>query len=369
VPYPSNTSKRSNSIQSYRGEVSLLRTMWPFRTPDNRRRKKSPRKRGVDPRGSLGGISQGSSESPSTNEESSNNNGSSSSHSNSNTMRSSRGLPPQHQNRREYRGAATSSNSATSNSNEEDKMRLRSFLRGAMSQRVVATPDEEQRSQMMKKVLARTKTMDHRKPTNPEQSTAAAETISQAGASSVASSLSHHSRSTLTLSTHQEEGQYASARAEEQNKTFARRLERVDANPVATDFRNRLRTVTKTSPIRPVSQSQQQSTTSMLDSKTREMIQDRFRKRLQPVAPSKIDRESHVNQIEDETKFDNDDPDLEGYDTFFQTLQQEVHGQHSLVNSCDSNVFVVGSLSFCSSYCLLMFHTLALAFLFGRDAT
>eukprot|EP00977_Amphora_coffeiformis_P009956 scaffold2326_cov171-Amphora_coffeaeformis.AAC.4 len=300
--------------------------MWRFRTPDNRRRKKSPRKRGVDPKGSLGGISQGSSESPSTLDSSDNNNN----NNGSNAMRSRGGAPPQHQSRRDYRGAvaAASSSSVTSNSNEEDKMRLRSILRGAMSQRVIATPDEEQRSLMMKKVLARTQSMDHRKPTPSEQPSVAVETTSQAGASSVASSLSYHTRSTISLSTHQEEGNAATVRPEEQNKTIPRRLERVDANPMATDFRNRLRHVTKSSPLRPVTQ---QSTTTMLDSKTREMIQDRFRKRLQPVAPAKVVRETHVYEQADETKADEDDPDLEGYDTFFQTLQQEVHGQHSLL--------------------------------------
>ena len=271
-------------------------------------------------------------------------------------MRSS--TVPLQQSRRDYRNTATSSSSVTSN-NEEDKMRLRSFLRGAISQKVVATPDEEQQSKlMMKRVLARTQSMDPRRATSSssEQASSAAETTSQA-ASSVASSLSLQTRSTLSLHEHP-------ATIEEEPKPPTRRLERVDANPMAADFRNRLRNATRSSPVRPMAPhlQQQQQSTSMLDSKTREMIQERFRNRHQVAAASKVAvRETIV--YEEEKQVDDDDPDLEGYDTFFQTLQQEVHGQHSLV--CYFYALFHLFPSRIVSNLIVSFFTSALGLLFG----
>jgi hypothetical protein len=114
-------------------------------------------------------------------------------------------------------------------------------------------------------------------------------------------------------------------------------MERVEANPTAADFRNRLRKATHLSPEE---ESKQDETVmpragapapetvatqnAFLDSKTRAMIQQRMHERHHKPAYTKEQQQQPVME---------EDPDMEGYDSFFQTLQNEVHGQHSMVRS------------------------------------
>ena len=113
-----------------------------------------------------------------------------------------------------------------------------------------------------------------------------------------------------------------------QESRTTRRMDRVDSNPTAVDFRNRLRKITTPRP--PEEQASRSNfSNSFLDEKTREMIQERFRNR-HVLPPPRIATNVEEKMPEDD---DDSDPDLEGYDSFFQTLQNEVHGQHSLVSA------------------------------------
>lgn len=241
------------------------------------------------------------------------------------------------------------SSAHTTTTTNEDRERLRNFLKGAMAGSQNAPPDHKQA--LMERVLKRSKTMDKKvpemkaseprvpEPRAPEPKAPEPKAPDfPSSASSLASTTQSRSNfeadrvaSTSTRLTPQALQQAASA------PSLGRRLESVNANPSAMEFRNRLRKIT-------TQQQPQQESTSLLDVKTREMIQHRFRQRHAVVtvpvaAPPKLTTRDII-MPEQEEKYD--DPDLEGYDAFFQTLQDEVHGQHSLVcRVCYSSCLVL----------------------------
>lgn len=223
----------------------------------------------------------------------------------------------------------TVSSAHTTTTTNEDRERLRNFLKGAMAGSQVAPPDHKQA--LMERVLKRSKTMDKKvaeakapetKAPQMSSSTASSASTAQTKSNFEVERAASTKSARLTPQTLQ---QAAASPA----LSLGRRLERVDANPAAAEFRNRLRKVT----TQQQQQTQQQESTSLLDVKTREMIQHRFRQRhtAAPIPPPKITTQEIIMQEQEEKC---DDPDLEGYDAFFQTLQNEVHGQHSLVRSC-----------------------------------
>lgn len=250
----------------------------------------------------------------------------------------------------DHRSAVSSSGHTTTTTNE-DRERLRNFLKGAMAtshQNTTSHAPADQKQALMERVLKRSKTtMDKKVPT-----VAAAEpTIipASSGASSLASSSTTTMQSKSNVSTERRAltNNHHTTRtvpspvvtAPLVSSSLGRRLDRVDGNPTAVEFRNRLRKVTAPRPdespvaVEQTSLRTAHNTTSLLDVKTREMIQHRFRQR--HVAPPKIATTQEIipSTEPQEEKYE-EDPDLEGYDAFFQTLQNEVHGQHSLVRGC-----------------------------------
>ena len=225
---------------------------------------------------------------------------------------------------------STASSAHTTTATNEDRERLRNFLNGAIAG-PAAPPDHKQA--LLQRVLKRSQNMDKKVPEPKAPETKPPEipltsTSSVASTAQTKSNFEAEREVTSTRLTPQALEQVAAAPPA--GPSLGRRLERVDANPTAMEFRNRLRKVT--------TQQQQQAppqpeSSSLLDVKTREMIQHRFRQRqAAPVVAAKAPLKISTRQVvmpQQEEK--HDDPDLEGFDAFFQTLQDEVHGQHSLV--------------------------------------
>jgi hypothetical protein len=289
----------------------------------------------------------------------------SNSNSNSNSS-SSEGASKNSQDRRHQRPsifdrASTASTSLTQN--EGDKLRLRNFLRNATQAGSTPVVEKDNQKTLMRRVLARSQHLEQPPPSKALSSAAQQRrgdppsskfhfhqeespkesdtTIHSSTSSSVLSSSIYSSSQPRSM----EEAkrpvpvQIPAVATGPKHKPMTR-MERVEANPAASDFRNRLRKATHRSPDEESKQEETavpmaaaaapeapSTTNSFLDSKTRAMIQQRMRER----HPKPTLREQPVME---------DDPDMEGYDAFFQTLQNEVHGQHSMVRIVASSARV-----------------------------
>ena len=222
----------------------------------------------------------------------------------------------------ENRSVISSSHTSTN----EDRARLRNMLRGGIAGSQVARPDEKEKKALMKRGLARSKTMDK---TPPPPSKPVAHVIS-ASISPSSVPISDETERETTQKVKEEIPAVTTT-----TSLGTRRVDRVGANPTAVDFRNRLRNVASQRPPGRSGPTPESTSTSFLDEKTREMIQQRFRKR-HIVPPSlhshKATATFNEEKVPDEDDvFGDNDPDLEGYDSFFEILKCEVHGQHSLV--------------------------------------
>lgn len=260
-----------------------------------------------------------------------------------------RSLPPRSNQGRshDYRSTVSSANTSF----DEDKQRLRNILRGAAaasSQAPPSKPDEDGKKALFRRVMARANVFEKK----TDSSIVAASSTSSLGSQhskssysgrSVKHQVSAHTKSEKQSSPRETDSQLSTSVVEdktlpvvkesEERPASTRLVDRLDANPAASDFRTRLRKANQR-----VESSPPRQTTSFLDEKTREMIQEKMRQRRAPLSGGVSAKMS--TQEKEETKLpengnddDDEDPDLEGYDTFFQTLKDEVHGQHSLVCS------------------------------------
>ena len=174
----------------------------------------------------------------------------------------------------DHRSTVSSANTTTTTN--EDRERLRMFLKGAMAGSQVAPPDHKQA--LMERVLKRSKTMDKKLPEIPQTTSSLASMQSKSNFST------ERALTSARLTPQQTSNQSPAA------PSSGRRLDRVDANPTAVDFRNRLRKVTSQQQMpqrpeeSPAAQRAPSQSTSLLDVKTREMIQSRFRQRHAVVA-------------------------------------------------------------------------------------
>lgn len=286
----------------------------------------------------------------------------SNSNSNSNSS-SSEGASKNSQDRRQQRPsifdrASTASTSLTQN--EGDKQRLRNFLRNATQTGSTPVVGKDNQKALMRRVLARSQHLEQPPPSkashsaaqqrrgdppsskfdfHQEESPKESETTLHSSTSSSVLSSSIYS-SSQPRSTEEAKRpvpvQIPAEAAGPKHKPMTR-MERVEANP---DFRNRLRKATHRSPDEESKQEETavpmaaaaapeapSTTNSFLDSKTRAMIQQRMRER------------HHKPTLREQPVME-DDPDMEGYDAFFQTLQNEVHGQHSMVRTVASSARV-----------------------------
>ena len=227
------------------------------------------------------------------------------------SMRST--LRSKHSRSVEHRSTVSASHT---NTTDEDRMRLRSILRGAMAT-PVAGPDETDKKAILKRVLARSQHLDRKVPQQPPPPPTLPEAPPQINKPSTA----HVPPRVLTKEHLREPPPALLQHTSEQEEIVSRHGGQIETNPSALDFRNRLRKLTAQRHNEENCRLPNNATT-FLDEKTREMIQQRFRQRQNAPAPT-------VTNHEEKTE---DDADLEGYDAFFETLKNEVHGQHSLVS-------------------------------------
>jgi hypothetical protein len=203
-------------------------------------------------------------------------------------------------------------------------MRLRSILRGAMAT-PVAAPDESDKKAILKRVLARTQHMDRNgvPPPAPELPPSRNTTTT----TRPQPPLAFRTANQVDPAAHPSDASPSSGHANRVEEPVSRQMDRIESHASALDFRHRLRKLT-TQRATEGSHPQPSGATTFLDEKTREMIQRRFRQRQTAISSVVI-----TNNEEKEHDTD-DDSELEGYDTFFETLKNEVHGQHSLVSLC-----------------------------------